>query len=347
MNSEDRRGTGYLDILRWLAIGAVVMMHVASGVVDTIPDQMTASQQDIYKLIKNLMTPGVPIFLMISGALFLDPGKEAGIGRVLKRYLPRILLALFLFGVPYAIMELMMQGGGGLRALLGNFSWRMLLQGFLMTLAGDTWAHMWYLYELTKIYLLMPCIKLVVNYGGKRFLEYMLILGFSFCSLLPFIERLSGFHVGVTYQLSGIYVIYFISGHYLHRYVRLSWKKCAALFVGVESLFLLNSEWGGYNSPIVAAASAALFLLFRDKERAQEGCKRSLVGPLLSAKRNLCFGIYLVHPLFLNIAYKVLDITPLSLGYGGIPVFWAMVFLLSLVLSEAMQRIPLLRKYVV
>lgn len=112
MNSEERRETAYLDILRWLAIGAVVMLHVVSGIVDVMPDQMAQGQRDVYGAIKNLMRPGVPIFLMISGALFLDSNKDAGLGRVLKRYLPRILLALFFFGVPYAVIELVAVEGG-------------------------------------------------------------------------------------------------------------------------------------------------------------------------------------------------------------------------------------------
>ncbi|MCI8301015.1 MAG: acyltransferase [Lachnospiraceae bacterium] len=99
MKSKNNQDTAYLDLLRWIAISAVVMLHVVSGVVDTIPEQMTVEQQNIYEMIKNMMTVGVPVFLMISGSLFLNPEKEIGMEQILKRYLSRILLALFLFGV--------------------------------------------------------------------------------------------------------------------------------------------------------------------------------------------------------------------------------------------------------
>lgn len=38
---------------------------------------------------------------------------------------------------------------------------------------------------------------------------------------------------------------------------------------------------------------------------------------------------------------------PLKVGYGGIFLFWILALGLSFVTSEIMQKIPLLRKYVV
>lgn len=335
MNSKNSQKTAYLDILRWLAISAVVMLHVVSGIVDTIPEQMTAEQQNIYEMIKNMMTVGVPIFLMISGSLFLNPEKEIRIVKILKRYVSRILLALFLFGVPYAVMELIAQENG--------FSLGMVIRGFFLTLSGNTWASMWYLYELTGLYLITPFIKLVINYGGKRVVEYGLILGFLFSSLFPFVEQVFGVHIGISYQLSGIYLFYYVLGHYLHQYSTFNWKWCISLFVIFECMIILNRVMGfgmevQYNSPIIVVASVLLFLTFRNLEKG---------NAYFSAKRNLCFGIYLVHPFFLNVFYKLFHITPLKIGYGGIIVFWIIVFGLSFITSEIMQKIPVLRKYVV
>lgn len=336
MKSKHYQDTAYLDILRWISISAVVMLHVVSGVVDIIPEQMTAEQQNIYEMIKNMMTVGVPVFLMISGSLLLNPEKEIGIEKILKRYVSRILLALFLFGVPYAAMELIAQEG--------SFSWMMVIRGFFLTLSGNTWASMWYLYELVGIYLLTPFIKLVVNYAGKdRFVEYGLILGFLFSILFPFIEQAFGIHIGIVYQLSGVYLFYYVLGHYLHQHGTFNWRWCAGLLAVLECMIILNRIMGlgmevQYNSPITAAVSVSLFLTFRNLEKGNSG---------LSAKRNVCFGIYLVHTFFLNVFYKLFHITPLKVGYRGIILFWILVFGLSFAASEIMQKIPVLRKYVV
>lgn len=285
-------------------------------------------------MIKSIMTFAVPVFLMISGSLFLDPGKKVGIERICKRYVPRILLALFLFGVPYAVMELILQERG--------FSFAMIPRGFLLTISGNTWAHMWYLYELVGIYLLTPWIKVVVDYAGRRMLEYGLALGFLFYSLFPLIEQVFGIHIGIVYQLSGIYIFYYVLGYYLHRYGVWDWRYCAGLLGVMEGVIMGNGMlgWGleiGYNSPIVVGASTFLFLLVKNLEKG---------NVRLSAMRNLCFGIYLVHPFFLNVFYKLFHVTPLKLGMGGIPVFWVITFVLSLIVSGIMNKIPLLKKYV-
>ena len=105
---EKRKQLGYLDILRWTAIAMVVMLHVISGVSDTIAVEMNQGQKIVYETVKNLLTAGVPIFLMISGALFLTPEKKITIERLLKHYVRRILLALLIFGTVFAVMELVM-----------------------------------------------------------------------------------------------------------------------------------------------------------------------------------------------------------------------------------------------
>ena len=158
---EKRKQLGYLDILRWTAIAMVVMLHVISGVSDTIAVEMNQGQKIVYETVKNLMTAGVPIFLMISGALFLTPEKKITIERLLKHYVRRILLALLIFGTVFAVMELVMTER--------TFSLTMVGKGFLMTLSGNTWAHMWYLYELIGLYLITPLLKVVIAYGGNDF----------------------------------------------------------------------------------------------------------------------------------------------------------------------------------
>ena len=334
MNGKNDQKTEYLDLLRWLAIGMVVLLHVASGIVDTIPGQMTAKEQTMYELVKNVMTVGVPIFLMISGSLFLDPKKEIGIQRMLTHYVLRIVVVLFLFGVPYAVMELIVQEGG--------FAPMMLIRGFFLTLSGNTWAHMWYLYELVGIYLLTPFIKAVIHYGGKCLLEYGLALSFLFFSILPLVERVLGSHVGLVYQLNGIYLFYYVLGYYLHSYGTMDWKWCAGLFVILEGVICANRIMGfqmdiQYHAPIIVVASASLFLLFRNLKK-ENAC--------LSKRRYLCFGIYLIHTLFLNAFYKAFHFTPLAFGAAGILLFWILVFGLSILASEMMHRMPVLKKFI-
>ena len=59
------------------------------------------------------------------------------------------------------------------------------------------------------------------------------------------------------------------------------------------------------------------------------------------------FGIYLIHPLWINLIYKVLKITPLSMPIGvGIVVLWLFVFLLSFGSAWIMKRLPVIKKII-
>lgn len=68
------------------------------------------------------------------------------------------------------------------------------------------------------------------------------------------------------------------------------------------------------------------------------------VGRLAKSISRCSFGIYLIHPFFINLLYKMVDITPTNfplLGIGfAIPLLWFIVFLLSWGATFIMLKIP-------
>ena len=63
----------YLDLLRVIAIAAVVMIHVSADYVIYPCNTMDFTIGNIFDSISRL---GVPLFLMVSGALILDENRE-------------------------------------------------------------------------------------------------------------------------------------------------------------------------------------------------------------------------------------------------------------------------------
>ena len=126
----------YLDLLRFIAISCVLMLHIISGITDTIPEQMTTVQLGVYHFLKSLCTVGVPIFFMISGTLFLAPEKELTLKALFRKYLRKIVLALVLFGTFFAIMELVI--------VTGTFSVSFIPMGFLNMLCLFLWHSPWW-----------------------------------------------------------------------------------------------------------------------------------------------------------------------------------------------------------
>ncbi len=339
--TENQKKTtiSYLDLLRFLAIASVILLHVISGVSDTIPEQMTAAQMTVYQTIKSFCTIGVPLFFMISGTLFLAPEKQISLKNLFQKYLRRIVLALVLFGTFYALLELIMVNK--------TFSVSYLGQSFFNMLSGNSWGHMWYLYALIGLYLFLPLFKAFCAQADKQTYRYLLILLFVIGSILPFFETVLNFKLGLIFPTVGIYLFYYLCGYYLHTYTARNnaVRKTALITLIVSVLIIfcgnilkLNLDFS-YDSPFVVLMSLSIFYLASCSQKDWRFC---------SQLRDYYFGMYLVHTVFLNAAYKLFHVTPLLFGgYVLLPVFFIGVFLLSLLTAWIMKKIPLLGKYVV
>ncbi|MBR3027382.1 MAG: acyltransferase family protein [Bacteroidales bacterium] len=69
----------YLDILRIMAIIAVVMLHVSA---QRFYVSFPSYEWEVRMFFNSMVRWGVPIFVMISGALFLDPQKKISLAKL-------------------------------------------------------------------------------------------------------------------------------------------------------------------------------------------------------------------------------------------------------------------------
>jgi len=105
---------------------------------------------------------GVPIFLMISGTLLLDTSRNESIGYFLKKRSSRVLIPFVFWSILYYI----------------NFSViydRTLSISEFITkfLTKNISYHLWFVYTLFGIYLLVPIIRKLVKSVSDKELWYM------------------------------------------------------------------------------------------------------------------------------------------------------------------------------
>lgn len=92
---------------------------------------------------------------------------------------------------------------------------------------------------------------------------------------------------------------------------------------------------------MIAVLSIAVFCLFM-------GVKSDKIDFIWKIDR-LCFGVYLIHPVFINFVYKFLKITPVTFDtfYPAMTfVFWIIFVIVSFVGVWIMYQIPILKKYI-
>lgn len=288
------------------------------------------------------MNWAVPVFFMITGELLLDEKRTITYSVCIKKYAKRIILALIVFGIPFSMMEVFMTT----RTLNFDLWWK----GVVNVIEGKSWGHLWYLYALIGIYLVLPFVKAAINHMERSQVRALLIVLFVFNFILPLIEDLLELEFGFYIPISSFALFYLIAGKYVSDY----WKEvnrritvagCIALIALACVLIAIVDDFSGvvgYSSPIIAALALLMFLTFK--------------GITVNEKWNdtlwkidrLCFGVYIIHPLFINFVYKFLNITPVSfdLYWLAVPAFWIFFVCCSFAASWAMSKIKPLKKYV-
>lgn len=324
-----RKIAGYSNI-RALACMAIVILHTFYSVAGL--QSMTPALRTGAYMVRNAMFWAVPCFVMVTGALLLDPSREVTWRKILGRYLPRILSALLFFTLLFVLFD----------ALTGDepFSVRFLTD-WLYKMATDTgWSHMWYLYLMVGIYLLLPFYRMITNQAKNGEIRLLLMIYFLFQSLIPLVEKLCGSSSGFYICVNTVYPLFLFAGYALSKgIIRMGLLPAACCsviglagilvltFLGVhQDTGVLSKVVGNYSFPGVILLSAGIFELIRSLSERWPAVLRKA----LSSIDRYSFGIYLIHMLYLKLAVVVLKLPIASFGgLFGVLLAAVVIFLVS------------------
>lgn len=331
----------FLDVLRVLATCAVVLMHVLTGATDVTDASIVPEYRSLLLSVMDLVTWCVPIFLLISGYLFLNPERILTYPVMIKKYCRRIALAILLFGVPYAASELVVAEK--------SFRIMMIPEALKMTLTGHTWSHMWYLYLILFLYLITPLLKKVLQILPVWSVVAVMAVIFLGSSVTPFLNKVLDSNSIPVLPDGGVYFLYYLCGYLFAvrevcvdkaessgtsgkgmetgdatepvRGKRIGnvWLMAAAvLMMGM----ILSRTLAGfsiqmaYNYPFTVLLAVLLFAAEWNGRRdgaastAREKNRTHRI-PWQEAGA-LSFAVYLVHPVYVNLLYKFAKITPFT-----------------------------------
>lgn len=323
--------------MRVLASIAVVLLHSFYGAAGVTRAGDAAVLSALTG--RNLMLWAVPLFVMVSGTLLLDPRREITLGRLFRHYVVRVLAALLLISL---------LAWGFDHALLGPQSPLAALKA-LYTATG--WSHLWYLYLLLALYLLLPFYRMISAKATPAEMRYFLVLHFVFLSLIPLLNTLTMVKTGFYLCVSTIYPLYFFLGYALYqRALQIRRIPAALLFLlstgglcflslraGVDEFSSLSRLLSNYAFFPVILQAASLFSLLLYWEPGEDSFPVRFIGFL----DRHSFGVYLFHMFPLKAILVVLGIDPLT--RGGIPavlLLAAVSYLSSLLLTWILKKLP-------
>lgn len=344
----------YMDVIRIVACVLVIFVHISA--IDWNICMQAGHRWAVLNVINSLGMSGVPLFLMISGALFLREESELSFKYVWKKILT-IFIAYIGCLVVYNIFPF----------LRGALSWDLytIKNHFIdNVLYGGGVYHLWFLPILMVLYALSPMLK--SGFVSKKNCEYYLVLYAVFGLILPLILRYDfgarSYVESFQYRF-GIYGLtellgYFIAGHYLHDFAgRLSRKKLIAtgcIGAVVMMVIIVGNYYDGLRkgapaSNLSTPASITCFIFACSFFLVVKGCMESYSSTsgagVLKYLASLTLGIYFIHPLLIDKVLQFFELESLITNFAVLTVTRVIVIaVLSGMIIVILKKIPLLNK---
>lgn len=342
---EDKRIYTYLSYLRVIACVAIVWLHTFTMEAMFYKDKISMSQSIASNTMSYIMMWAVPCFVMVTGALLLNPQKEISIKSIYCRYIFRIFLVLVIFVSIFTISDVIANKEKlSFTALIKRIGYKLY--------TGTSWSHLWYLYLLIGLYILLPVFRALVKALDDKELKYIVLIYFIFNSVIPIINQISETQTGFYITTSSVFPLYLILGYLIHSdRIRLG-MKTSILMLLIGELFIVGlsvygiknqnttiiSMVGNYSFVPVVIASVGMFGLFKNIKSARN-------NRILLFTDKLSFGIYLIHLAFLRYGIRFGDFNPFT--HGGIAMIIliaAAVFAASFFLTAILKMIPGIKK---
>jgi len=355
----------WLDALRLFSSYLVVLVHSCEYALEDIP--LFDKNWYASRFWNALSRPCVPLFIMISGVLFLDPKRNFSISKIYKKYIYRITKVLIFWNIIYA--TLCKFAINGIRTKY-TFDKELTYRVYDEILMGK--YHQWYLYMCIGLYAVTPLIRPICN--DKKLTKYFIIFSLIFNQAIPFIFEVMKYFYNNRYiedigkltgkfqiNFIGGYTCHYILGHYLNRYEIKSKAKLILIgFVGIIcSLFTYIiqiiiskklkrqiNDYEGYTKLNVVLASISIFVFFKyyvDKMLYFVYQNKFFKSFLLKLS-SLTFGIYQVHvcylELFRDLGIKYYNKNQLIL----LIVHSILVWIICAITIFIMKKIPFLKE---
>lgn len=336
-----------VDLLKAVAIFCVVAIHASFG-----GYSYPVSSGNWFAAVfwGSLVRSGVPVFLMCSGALLLDPEKRLTVPTLYRKNLFRIVAAMYFWAAAYKLYGLLTTGGVTAQGAVQSVKEILLFhQEF----------HLYYLHIMILVYLFLPVTRILTANASKRQLEYLLAVWFLFGIVYPTARAfwpftlLSGTPAQWVMPMPYSAIGYGVLGYYMKRHAGgKAWPYLLMFALGFACVFggtaVMSARQGwlyeGFlegMSPGVALMAAGLFGAVTVR------CRGGRRVPAAERLSRASFCIYLVHVFFLYTLTGLGFTVALLPCAVSVPLLAAAVFACSYAVYLVLSRVPVVRTYLI
>ncbi len=369
------RRMAYGDAVRVIGTVAVVMGHVCD--IPLFDSRLSPTSLDwwVCNIVDAICRFAVPVYIMLSGSLLLDPSREEPSRVFYRKRLTRIGIPLVFWSAFFLLFGLYYTGwiADGKTAMV-------------LLVTGEPYAHLHFIFRIAGLYALTPAFRIFVKHASRSMLGTTVFILLGIWCADSVVNGFMGTKLSAFARFAP-FVAYYLAGYYFREaYVSrraLAWcwvimLTCMATLAGVtgylcgkfgvhaypSTSMLLLDFLSPVRIPLSICAWIILVNMFGRRDGTPEPSTRAHRLAAWLAPTTL--GLYLVHPMFreiLKVPYPLRDFLANHLHLNflrnwneitaitpnvwiGIPLVTAIVYLASLGVVLLIQRTPYLRRIV-
>ncbi len=341
-----------VDLIRTVAIVFVILLHAAIEPNLNV-ELMSPEGVQLWwtsNVYASLAASAVPLFVMLTGALLLQPSKvNEPINIFFKKRLSRIGLPFIFWGAAF-------------------FAWRFFVNGEALTsdsilqgvLAGP-YFHFWFLYLLIGLYLITPLLRVVSAYADWKIIKYFLLVWFAGTAAIPLLSLYENISPQAVWFEHTVFIMigmvgYFVAGAYVAKLRVRSSILIAILFLGFISTAIatylvvgnigerLNNFFYDASSITMIATSIALFLVLSTVSFQKLENRFPRANRLFHLISENTLPIYLFHVMVLEALQKgylgfKLSVTTMN-PIVAVPLITVVTLFLCLAIIVPLKKIP-------
>jgi len=352
---ERQRSIQYINVLRILAIYAVVTAHVAIWL--TMATRPFVFHWWLGSGLFYLAHFSIPVFVMISGALLLDDTRRESAGQFYRRRMVRVGVPLVVWTVVYLLVRRFVDGE--------PLSTGLVVQ---LILTGEPYYHLWFLYMIFGLYLITPALRTFVRCAGQGQRWFVIVLGLVLANAYFQTDVLLWNNQRSIFTIFVPFIPFYLCGYEIRlidpkkvptRYLVLAVVLSALYLAAFSGVFVERAGGVGVRYLFDFFSLPAVFLSIGvfwaaclwDAESAAGGPLQGIRRTALEWVASTVMGIYILHPLVLNVMRETLGKRAESADgpwdfLAGIVVVPLVTFVVCYLVTSLLMNIPLLKRTV-
>ena len=333
----------HLDTVKTVAILCVIVIHVSSSGWSVFP---TGSFEWVSNMFwASLTRAAVPLFMMCSGALLLNPKKEITLKKLYTKNLPRVIAAMIVWAVFYKIYHLVDEN---------QFTASAFIQAMKHVMVFDQEFHLYFVHMIILVYVLLPVTRVITRSADKKQLEYSLAVWFIFGILYPTVRNfwpinlINGFPTQWIINMTYASIGYGLLGYYI-KYCSTMRRRVYPVMLTTGFAIVFGGTWlisiirGSFTDVFLGGMSVGVALM----AAGLFGCLPGIRLRAISYISKASFCIYLVHVVFLYLSEKVGFTIALFPAVLSVPLLSVAIFACSCGVYAVLSQIPVVNKWLI